>query len=182
MRTPSRASSAVVALLVPGALLLGGCGAGDAAEDDAAGDEINARSDPSPSPDEPTGEPEKERDKNPTDRPGGDRTDDPEPDEPDEPGDDEDSPDADVEVEIEIEDGAVTPTGEQVPASVGDTVALLVDSDTSEELHVHSTTEYTFDVVAGDGQVFRFPVEQPGQVAVETHDTPVLVAELVVQP
>lgn len=179
MRSPSRASSAVVALLVPAALMLGGCGAGDAAEDDTAGDEATARSDPSPGPDEPTEEPEKKRDKLPTDRPGGDTTDEPEP---DESGDDEGNPDADVEIEVEIEDGAVTPTGEQVPASVGDTVALVVDSDTSEELHVHSTTEYEFEVAVGDDQVFRFPVEQPGQVAVETHDTPVLVAELVVQP
>jgi len=93
-------------------------------------------------------------------------------------------PDQDtVEVEIEIEDGEVSPAGAQVDAAVGDEVQLQVDSDTLEELHVHSApTEHDYAVRAKSDQEFSFTVEQPGQFDVELHESGVLVAQLVVRP
>jgi len=154
-RPRARAIALLTAALLSAALLVGGCGGTDeeAAASDPAG---GIGSDPAT--EDPTSAPR--------------------PDEPDEPDEDR----ADVTIEVEIEDGNVSPAGEQVEASVGDVVVLEVDSDAAEELHVHSTPEQEFVVVAGDDQVFRFPVELPGQVAVEAHDAGVLVAELVVRP
>lgn len=93
-------------------------------------------------------------------------------------------PDEDaVEVEIEIEGGAVSPAGEQVDASVGDAVVLQVDSDAADELHVHTApAEHEYAVRAADDQEFRFTVEQPGQFDIELHEAGVLVAQLVVRP
>jgi len=93
-------------------------------------------------------------------------------------------PDEDaVEVEIEIEDGEVSPAGVQVDAAIGDEVQLEVDSDTLEELHVHTApTEHEYAVRAKSGQEFSFTVEQPGQFDVELHESGVLVAQLVVRP
>ena len=88
-----------------------------------------------------------------------------------------------VTVEISIQGGEVDPAGQQVEASVGQTVVLVVDSDASEELHVHSAPDdHEFAIEPGQNQRFRFPVELPGQFDVETHDTGVLVAQLVVRP
>lgn len=88
-----------------------------------------------------------------------------------------------VTVEISIEGGEVDPAGEQVEATVGQTIVLVVDSDAAEELHVHSAPDdHEFTIEPGQNQKFRFPVELPGQFDVETHDTGVLVAQLVVRP
>jgi len=87
-----------------------------------------------------------------------------------------------VVLDITIADGAVTPAGESVEATVGQPIELRVDSDAAEELHVHSNPEHAFEVQPGNGQVFTFSVQQPGQVEIETHETGVVVAELVVRP
>lgn len=147
------------AALLLGAVLLGGCGGDESAE---------ATSGSSPPPATQPSEPTPETTDDGTVTPGTRST-----------GGD----DAAVEVEIEIEDGQVTPAGEQVEASVGDEVLLEVDSDVTDELHVHSAPEeHEFAVRASEGQRFRFTVEQPGQFDVELHDSGVLVAQLVVRP
>ena len=88
-----------------------------------------------------------------------------------------------VELEIDIEAGRVTPTAEQVGASVGDTIEVEVDSDAADELHVHTAPEeQEFAVKARDDQQFTFTVEQPGQFDVELHESDTLVAQLVVRP
>jgi hypothetical protein len=88
-----------------------------------------------------------------------------------------------VTVAISIAGGEVDPAGKQVEATVGQTVVLVVDSDAAEELHVHSAPDdHEFAIEPGQNQTFRFPVEQPGQFDIETHDTGVLVAQLVVRP
>ena len=106
---------------------------------------------------------------------------------PDEPSDSasepSDEPDDDaVVLDITIADGEVTPAGETVEAKVGQPIELRVDSDAEDELHVHSNPEHEFEVKAADGQDFTFTIEQPGQVEIETHETGVVVAELVVTP
>lgn len=88
-----------------------------------------------------------------------------------------------VDVEIDIEGGKATPAAAQVEATVGDKIALEVDSDTADELHVHSApTEHDYAVRAADDQEFVFTVQQPGQFDIELHDAGVLVAQLVVRP
>lgn len=89
-----------------------------------------------------------------------------------------------VIVDITIADGEVAPIGEEVQATVGQSIQLLVDSDAADELHVHSQPEHEFDVEADPGtdQVFDFTVEIPGQVDVESHETGDTIVTLVVRP
>ncbi|MBA3720238.1 MAG: hypothetical protein H0W95_08150 [Nocardioidaceae bacterium] len=148
------AAAAVAAVVVA----LGGCGDDDSPSADPA--------DTSTTTDEPTTEP--------TDEPSGGETDD---------GSGDGNDDRAVEVEIEIEDGRVTPTAEQVEVNVGEVVVFEVDSDAPQELHIHSAPEeQTFAVKATDDQNFKLTVEQPGQFDVELHESGTLVAQLVVRP
>jgi len=89
-----------------------------------------------------------------------------------------------VVVEIRIQDGEVTPRGEQVDATVGQAIELRVDSDAADEIHVHSEPEEEFEIEADPGteQVFEFTVEVPGQVEIELHEAGETILELVVQP
>jgi len=152
------APAAVLAVVAVG---IGGCGDDESPSADPA--------DTSTTTDEPTTEP-------PIDDPTSEPTDDGD-------GDGDGNDDRAVEVEIEIEDGRVTPTAEQVEASVGDTTVFEVDSDVPEELHIHSAPEEkTFVIKAADDQSFRLTVEQPGQFDVELHESGTLVAQLVVRP
>lgn len=73
-------------------------------------------------------------------------------------------------VDVAIQDGQVTPTNAQLSAAVGEPIVLRVDSDSPDELHVHSTPEHSFDVAAGSGQSFQFTVDMPGRVDVELHE------------
>ncbi len=161
---PRTLRTAVVALSVPVLLVLGGCG-GDDGSTEAAEPSTTSASPPTSTPassEPPTSEPSDE----PSDEPS-----------------EEPSDDGAVEIEIEIEDGSVSPAGKQVPANVGDKIALLVDSDTAEELHVHTAPEeHEFAVEPGKDQRFGFTVEQPGQFDVELHESGALVAQLVVRP
>ena len=92
--------------------------------------------------------------------------------------------DVTVVVEITITGGQVSPVGEEVEASVGQPIELRVDSDTADELHVHSEPEQEFEVEAepGTDQVFTFTVDVPGQAEIESHETGVTIVTLVVQP
>ena len=92
--------------------------------------------------------------------------------------------DVTVVVEITMQDGEVAPVGEEVEASIGQPIELRVDSDTADELHVHSQSEHEFEVEADPGteQVFRFTVDVPGQAEVESHETGVTIVSLVVRP
>ena len=100
-----------------------------------------------------------------------------------EPTDDGDGDDRAVEVEIEIEDGEVEPTAKQVEMNVGTIVVFEVDSDVTDEIHIHSAPEEkTFAIQARDDQSFKLMVEQPGQFDVEMHESGTLVAQLVVRP
>lgn len=85
-------------------------------------------------------------------------------------------------IDIELRDGAVTPTNERYDATVGDPITLRVSSDATDELHVHSVPDRSFDVKAEAGQIFEFSVDVPGQVAVELHDADRTVATVSVRP
>ena len=151
-----RSSASAILAAVLAVAVVGGCGSETASSSGSASQ---------PSADEPTSA------VTPSEPPG----------ESSEPAEPEES-DA-VTVEISIAAGDVDPAGEQVEATVGQTVVLVVDSDAAEELHVHSAPDdHEFAIEPGQNQTFRFPVEQPGQFDIETHDTGVLVAQLVVRP
>jgi len=72
-------------------------------------------------------------------------------------------------IDVTIEGAAVTPTNVQLRAAVKQPIVIRVDSDSHDELHVHSTPEHSFDVGVGPGQSFQFTVDMPGRVDVELH-------------
>jgi plastocyanin len=179
MREITRRPSAVTALTAVAAvvvLMLAGCGGGNSG---AAGDEqasspsaeASARESPTESPSE-----------SPSDDASDDATNDASDDSTDSPGDVETEDDA-VEIEIEIENGRVTPSGERVDVQVGEPIRFKVDSDVADELHVHSTPEHTFAVKAGaDDKEFEFTLNQPGVVEVELHELGDVVVSLAARP
>jgi plastocyanin len=89
--------------------------------------------------------------------------------------------DADVVVDITIQDGKATPQGDRVDAEVGETITLNITSDAAEEIHVHSDPEHTWEVAAGESITKTFSVDTPGQVAVEAHHLDVTIVQLVVR-
>ncbi|WP_410875259.1 hypothetical protein [Nocardia sp. A7] len=72
-------------------------------------------------------------------------------------------------IDIRIANGAVSPANTRTEAEVGQRIVLRVDSDTTDELHVHSAPAHTFPVAAAVGQEFAFTVTVPGQVEIELH-------------
>jgi plastocyanin len=181
MREITRRPSAVTALTAVAAvvvLMLAGCGGGS---DDtgAAGDEQTSSPSAEASASEsPTGSPSESPDESPSESPGDDATDD----STDSPGDVETEDNA-VEIEIEIENGRVTPSGERVDVQVGERIRFKVDSDVADELHVHSTPEHMFAVKAGDDdKEFEFTLNQPGVVEVELHELGDVVVSLAARP
>lgn len=84
-------------------------------------------------------------------------------------------------IDVTIKGGEVTPTNEQLRATVKQPIVIQVDSDSDDELHVHSTPEHSFDVGVGPGQSFQFTVDMPGRVDVELHHLNKTVATIQVQ-
>lgn len=80
-------------------------------------------------------------------------------------------------VEITVEGGTFDPTGERVPATVGEELVLEITSDTSGELHVHSTPEQ--EVAFGQGTTMAsIPIEQPGVIEVEDHESGAVILQI----
>ena len=73
-------------------------------------------------------------------------------------------------IDIAISGGNVTPTNAQFQANVGKPIELRVNSDATDELHVHSNPEHSFPVEPKQGQSFTFTAEVPGTVDVELHE------------
>lgn len=85
-------------------------------------------------------------------------------------------------IDIAIKDGKVTPQGDRVDVTVGQPVTLRVNTDTSDEIHVHSEPEHAYDIAPGAAKDFTFTIDTPGQVAVESHHLGVTIVQLVVRP
>jgi len=85
-----------------------------------------------------------------------------------------------VVIDVTIADGHVHPSGETVEADVGQEIEVRVDSDAADVLHVHSSPEHEYTIKPTEDQVFRFAIDNPGQVEIEAHETETLVAEVVV--
>ncbi|MEV6427591.1 hypothetical protein [Nocardia sp. NPDC051463] len=91
------------------------------------------------------------------------------------------SPGAEVSIAVRIAGGTVTPTNSRTEARVFQPIVLRVDSDTTEELHVHSEPSYTFSVEPRAGQEFRFTVLVPARVDVELHHAGKTVTTLLIR-
>lgn len=84
-------------------------------------------------------------------------------------------------IPVRLAGGAVTPDDTRLEAAVGQPIELVVDSDTGDELHVHSTPDHTFEVKPAAGQRFSFTVAVPGRVEIELHDAGRTVATVLVR-
>ena len=172
MREITRRRSALTALAAVVALMLAGCGGGGS-DTGAAGDEQTSS---------PEGSATESPSESPSDDASDDATDDSTDDSTGGPADVETEDDA-VEIEIEIENGRITPSGERVDVQVGEPIRFVVDSDVADELHVHSTPEHSFPVKAGDvDRQFEFTLNQPGVVEVELHELGDVVVSLAARP
>lgn len=88
-----------------------------------------------------------------------------------------------VEIEVEVENGQVTPSGQRVDVEVGQPIRFVVDSDAADEIHVHSTPEHTFTFPAGaDDRTFEFKLTQPGVVEAELHELGDVVVTIAARP
>jgi plastocyanin len=93
----------------------------------------------------------------------------------------QESPGDAVRIPVTIQGGEVDPSGERVSANVGQPIQLVVTSDTSDEIHVHSDPEHEFAVQPGKDQVFEFRIERPGVYDVESHELEVTIVQLEVR-
>jgi hypothetical protein len=92
------------------------------------------------------------------------------------------SPAAAPVVDVTIAKGQVTPTNATLHAKVHQQITLRVSSDAPDELHVHSTPDHKFPIVAASNQTFQFSVDVPGNVEVELHHLDRTIATIQVQP
>jgi FtsP/CotA-like multicopper oxidase with cupredoxin domain len=83
-------------------------------------------------------------------------------------------------VEIEVEEGRVEGPA-QVRVTQGDRVALDVEADVSDEVHVH-TYDLLFDVTPNRPARVRFRADITGVFEVELEGSSVLLTRLVVSP
>ncbi|MBY4210324.1 hypothetical protein HQO42_01035 [Rhodococcus fascians] len=87
-----------------------------------------------------------------------------------------------LRMSLSIDGGTVEPTNQRLDAFVGQTISMSITSDVTDELHVHSVPEHTFEIEPGKDQLFTFTVDVPGQVDIELHHSDRTVATLVVRP
>ncbi|KAF0844806.1 hypothetical protein [Nocardia caishijiensis] len=84
-------------------------------------------------------------------------------------------------IDIRIANGEVSPVNTRTEAEVGQRIVLRVDSDATDELHVHSAPAHTFPVAATVDQEFAFSVAVPGRVEIELHQLGRTVTTLLVR-
>jgi hypothetical protein len=85
-------------------------------------------------------------------------------------------------VDVTIAKGQVTPTNATLLARVHQQITIRVSSDTTDELHVHSSPDHQFPIAAAPNQTFQFSVDVPGNVEVELHHLDRTIATIQVQP
>ena len=83
-------------------------------------------------------------------------------------------------VEVEIADGQVSTEDDRVEVRRGDTVRIVVTSDVDDELHMHGV-EQTAALVAGETATVEFTADESGLFEVETHESDLLLFQLLVQ-
>lgn len=93
-------------------------------------------------------------------------------------GEQTDAP-ADVEFEISVEGSDRTAGEANIEASVGEVVAITVNSDVADKVHLHGY-DILSAVEAGGSTTITFEANIPGKFEVELEDTGFLVTELTV--
>ncbi|MGH8825305.1 MAG: hypothetical protein ACRDVN_12610 [Jiangellaceae bacterium] len=84
------------------------------------------------------------------------------------------------EIEVGITDGTVDTAEDSVEVAVGDTVRMTVSSDVDDEVHVHGV-DRTAELSASRPTTLEFTVDEPGVFEVETHDSHLLLFQLLVR-
>ncbi|MEV6104730.1 cupredoxin domain-containing protein [Streptomyces sp. NPDC051940] len=87
---------------------------------------------------------------------------------------------ADETVRITVADGRVSPSPGRVEVREGDRVALVVTSDTADELHVHGLDK-TAALAAGRTTTLTFTADRTGVFEVETHESGLVLTQLLVR-
>ena len=83
-------------------------------------------------------------------------------------------------IEIHIVDGEVHTDADRVEVASGAAIRLIVTSDADDELHVHGA-DATAALVEGVPTTLEFTMSEPGVFEVETHDSGLLLVQLLVR-
>jgi len=87
-----------------------------------------------------------------------------------------------VTVDITIRGGQVTPNGDKVDVTKGQTVVLNVTSDSDDEIHAHTSGDgYELEVKAGTPATGEFVAADTGTFEVESHHLEKVIVRLVVR-
>lgn len=162
MRPPTSTVRRAVAIAVAAALLLAGCGDDDATDQpvESAGQVDRPGSDDATDATDPSASAPSTTDAGSAD-----------------PADVE-GPDIDADRVIEITVvGDTVEGGGRQEVAVGDTVALVITADVTDEVHVHGYDLYT-DLVPGQPATVTFEATMPGVWEVELHDAGTVLVEL----
>jgi len=87
-----------------------------------------------------------------------------------------------VTIDITIKDHQVSPNGDKINVTKGQTVVLKVTSDTEDEIHAHTAGDgYELEVKAGTPATGQFVASDTGSFEVESHHLEKVIAILVVR-
>lgn len=83
-------------------------------------------------------------------------------------------------IQVAVKDGKVTPATHREPVVKGDTVKLVVTTDTADEVHVHGV-EIEKETLPGKPVTITFVAKDPGIYEVETHESGLQLLQLEVR-
>jgi len=87
-----------------------------------------------------------------------------------------------VIINITVADKQVSPNGEKINVTKGQTVVLNVTSDADDEIHAHNSGDgYELEVKAGEPTTGQFVAADTGSFEVESHHLEKVIAILVVR-
>jgi hypothetical protein len=98
-----------------------------------------------------------------------------------EPAETETAPRADVDVFIQVADGARVGGEGRIEAKKGDTVRIEIQVDAPQEVHIHGY-ELEKEATPNKPAVFKFKADLEGIFDLESHLNDVVLAKLVVEP
>lgn len=83
-------------------------------------------------------------------------------------------------IRVAVTDGKVTPATHREPVAKGDTVKLVVTTDTADEVHVHGV-DIEKETSPGKPVTITFVAKDPGIYEVETHESGLQLLQLEVR-
>ena len=83
-------------------------------------------------------------------------------------------------IRVAVKDGKVTPATHREPVPKGDTVKLVVTTDTADEVHVHGV-DIEKETVPGKPVTITFVAKDAGIYEVETHESGLQLLQLEVR-